>query len=343
MKLSVPAFTFSTARSTVFTLEYYLLNALQLMLPGGRELLRAIDPQKALEIRKEMQLLLKRDAENIEKGIYPIDVLRPESPLEHVKRLPLIMLDGISIYRRRRRGKTAEFDREAREYLSELPRYYRRNFHFQTDGYLSMRSASLYEHEVEMLFGGTADAMRRLILAPLRERFGKGDGHGLTFLEIGAGTGRATRFVRHAFPRAKIVAVDLSDPYLKQAEKSLTRFPRIDFVQADGAKLPFREETFDAAYSIFLYHELPLAERQAVLSESKRVLKKGGFIGLVDSLQLGDKPSFDELLKGFPERYHEPFYRNYIANPMQKLLEEQGCSNVMQDQGFFSKVCSATV
>ena len=335
----LPAYVFSTARSALFSAEYMVLNSLKAFLPGSEKYSEKMDKATAAAARIAVQDLLKRDARNITDGLYPASVLTPESPVSHVRRIPKLMADGFSIYWRRSRGQTTVFDPTARDLLSDTPRYYHRNFHFQTDGYLTRRSAELYEHQVEMLFGGTADAMRRLIIAPLKEKFGQTDGKGLTFLEIGAGTGRATRFVRLAFPKAKIVAIDLSDPYLKIAERKLAQFPRIDFMQADGGKLPFLAGQFDAVYSVFLFHELPLIARKAVLSESHRVLKPGGFSGMVDSLQGGDNTDFDGLLERFPHNYHEPFYRNYLAHPMQGLFEQVGFTGVKTDRGFFSKAC----
>lgn len=339
--LDYPLMAYSTARSLVFSTEFYLLSLLQLPLPGAKKHLPELDVATFVEIRKASMELFKRDAENIRKGVYPLSVLKPESPVRHALRLPKIILDGASLYLRRNRGRTAEFDKEARELLSDLPRYYRRNFHFQTSGYLSEKSAELYEHQVEVLFAGAADAMRRLIIQPLRDRFGTNDGKGLTFLEIAAGTGRATRFVKLAFPKAKIVVNDLSDPYLKVAERRLAEFPRLDFVQADAANLPFQDKTFDAVYSVFLFHELPLEARKAVLAETHRVLRPGGFVGLVDSVQTDDNPAFNKLLSKFPQNYHEPFYRNYIAHPMQGLLADEGFTGIGSDLGFFSKVCWA--
>lgn len=253
-------------------------------------------------------------------------------------------MDGFAISLRKSRGRTADFDRKANELLEDLPRYYQRCFHFQTNGYLSRRSAEVYEHQVELLFAGGADAMRRLILPPLKARFaGSPDGHGLRFLELGAGTGRATRFVRLAFPRARIVAMDLSDPYLEQARRNLAGFARIDFLQGDAAHLPFRNAEFDAVYSVFLFHELPRSVRAEVLAESKRVARKGGFIGLVDSLQTGDKELFNPLLSQFPKDFHEPYYRDYIGHPMEELLRAGRIVNrVSTDYGFSSKVCWGT-
>ena len=136
------------------------------------------------------------------------------------------------------------------------------------------------------------------------------------------------------------MAVDLSAPYLKRAQIELHGFTKHDFVEANASELPFKDETFDAVYSVFLFHELPMSERRAVLQESQRVLKTGGFHGLVDSLQLGDVPAFDASLELFPMSFHEPFFKNYIQHPMQAELERSGVhvSNVVN--GFFSKCVS---
>ena len=47
------------------------------------------------------------------------------------------------------------------------PAYYRRTFHWQTDGYFTEHSAEVYELGVELLFRGTADVMRRQIIPPV--------------------------------------------------------------------------------------------------------------------------------------------------------------------------------
>ena len=218
-----------------------LLNAISSLLPGlpnsARETSDLFDAELLKLLHSELVTLLKTDVGNIRKGVYPLSVLAPEKPLDHLLRLPKILLDGVSIYKRRLLGKTTEFGKAQREFLDELPKYYQRNFHFQTNGYLSEKSAELYEHQVELLFGGSADAMRRLIIPELRRKFKSSDGKGLRFLEIAAGTGRSTRFVSLAFPKAKIVATDLSNAYLKEAQKKLSKLNRIDYVQADGTSL----------------------------------------------------------------------------------------------------------
>lgn len=335
-------FLYSRARSLGFTAEYILLQSLAQILRGQAPSKASIDASLVARIRGEMTALLKRDSQNIAQGFYPIQVLEPESPIKHVLRIPQIVWDGIKIEYRRRRGKTTEFSPEAQSLLDRLPRYYQRNFHFQTDGYLSGESAKLYEHQVEILFQGAGDAMRRLLIAPLKRELsalGKPvDGEGLTFLEVGAGTGTATKFMRLAFPRAKIVALDLSDPYLKEAQRKLQDYPRIDFIQGDGTDLPFSDGIFDLAYSVFLFHELPSDARIRVLRESLRVSKPGGWVAAIDSLQTGDVPEFDQVLENFPKEYHEPFYRDYLQRPLEGGFAEAGLRDARSEIGFFSKL-----
>lgn len=337
--------TLVRSRSLIYTGESLFLPLIDLLVHQRRPRLPIDDRELFQAARKSIDELLLADVERIQAGLYPIDVLLPESPVRHLRRMPVLFREGFKAALRKRDRRSKEFGDQASEVLGEMPEYYRRNFHFQPDGYLSKLSADLYEHQVEVLFAGAADAMRRMIIAPMKRHFAlrgaKADGEGLHFLELGAGTGRATRFVRMAFPKAKITAVDLSGPYLKRAQASLRDFSRHDFLEADAEKLPFANTTFDAIYSVFLFHELPMEVRKAVLKEGVRLLKVGGFYGLVDSLQMGDVPVFDRALEQFPIEYHEPFYKNYTENQMSALLESAGFAVDESGTGFFSKFVAA--
>lgn len=328
-------------KSAVYTGEGLLLPLIELLVTRRRPRLLTDDFELFKTARASINDLLESDTARILRGTYPAEVLAPEPLMPHLKRIPILFREGIRAAQRRQDQKARVFRDEAKELLRGLPEYYQRNFHFQGDGYLSDRSAELYEHQVEVLFAGAADAMRRLIIQPLRDKFGYGDGEGLSFLEVGAGTGRATLFVRLAFPKAKITVLDLSSPYLKRAQSQLARFHRHDFIEADATKLPFKEASFDAVYSVFLFHELPRAIRSEVIRESIRVLRPSGFFGFVDSLQIGDVRGFDESLRQFPVQYHEPFYRDYIETPMAELIEGEGLQVVSRGTGFFSKFIAA--
>lgn len=331
---SLPMLGFSVARSLQYTALYQLLNLPALLLQG-----RPLpDPELQGQVWQDLYALLRQDVSNIEQGLYPARVLFADSPFEPLRMLPRVLLDGLSLAQRRLSGEAHAFDADASEYLDEIPPYARHNFHFQTNGYLSERSAELYDFQVELLFGGAADAMRRLIVPALKAAF-PGEGQGRTFLEVGAGTGRATRFVQQAFPKAKIVVSDLSPPYLKIAQKKLAAFPRVDFIQANSALLPFQDAQFDAVYSVFLLHELPLHARKATFAEGRRVLRSGGLLGCVDSVQTDDVACFNPLLEQFPRDFYEPFYQEYLAHPVEPLLADAAFGPVQSTRGFFSKAC----
>ena len=52
--------------------------------------------------------------------------------------------------------------------------------------------------------------------------------------------------------------------------------------------------------------ELPPKMRRVVLNECARVLKPGGRLVLIDSVQRGDRPDYEGMLELFPKNYHEP-------------------------------------
>ena len=101
------------------------------------------------------------------------------------------------------------------------PDYYLKTFHWQTDGWLSRRSAEVYEVSTETLFLGRQDAMQRTALVPLsewtRETGASRDGEGTKLLELACGTGRFLTFVRDNYPKMDVTGLDLSPFYLAEA------------------------------------------------------------------------------------------------------------------------------
>ncbi len=331
---------YSYARTGNFALQGALLPWMNFLATGEMR-----EPPKEFKAHiKEALLRIKslhdKDLENIKNNIYPVEVLYPENPIKHALRYPQVLMDAFKASKRRKNKVSDQFSDEANEYLADLPDYYKRNFHFQTGGYLSEVSAELYEHQVEILFSGAADAMRRLLLPEMKVHFQGSDGEGLHFLELASGTGRFTRSLALAFPKAKITCVDLSPNYLSKARERLKEFKNINFVQGAAEDLPFKKSTYNAVVSCFLFHELPMPIRQTVIAKSIQFLKPRGFLGLVDSIQKNDDKEFQWALKQFPMDFHEPFYKNYVQNPMETLLSDAGLKNVQSEAGFLSKTVS---
>ncbi len=299
-----------------------------------------VSPRDIEHITKSVDKLFKYDSQCIEEGIYPPSVLAPSNPFTHFKNLQKVYIDVMKVAYRKFNKKTKSFSKSAQKLAEDLPEYYQRNFHFQTDGYLGETSAEIYDHQVELLFKGTAHPMRRIFLKDMKRHFGTRSNKKLNILEVAAGTGIATEFLIKTFPNAKITCLDPSPTYLKQAQGNLKKYPHINFVQGLGEDLHFKNETFDAVVSVFLFHELPKNVREKVIQESLRVLKPGGYLGIVDSLQMGDDPKLDWAIEEFPKDFHEPFYRNYIDNPMEELVPQDQAELVRKRLGFFTKALS---
>ena len=192
------------------------------------------------------------------------------------------------------------------------PDYYLQNFHFQSGGWMTDDSAERYDTQVEVLFKGTANAMRRQALPRLFEVFTGHDQRALRLIDLGCGTGRFLDLVKQAWPRLPSLGLDLSEAYIRHARRYLRRWSRLDLVVANAEAIPAPDNSVDAVASIFMFHELPPKVRRIVIRECERVLKPGGRLILLDSLQSGDKPAYDGLLERFPQNYHEPYYRSYV-------------------------------
>lgn len=327
------------ARGALYYLEGLPLVTLNRALLGrwGKNF-RAPPPDFAQATLAAAQHLIDTDIERASRGLFPLSLLKPQSPAQHLKSLLRVWEDGLKVAWRRRRGETQNLDSIRTEELAELPAYYRRNFHDQSEGYFSEASAARYDHQVELLFKGAAAPMRRLALVPLIATFGGQKAH---LVELGCGTGAGTRMVAEALPSTQISAMDLSRPYLNYTRKNLGPLNNVDLVHSDATDTPFKDNFFAGAFSIFLFHELPAQIRLKVLSEAWRVLKPGGTLVLVDSIQWNDVPALNWGLEQFPKDFHEPFYANYIRTPLESQLEKSGFQVFHRECGLFSKCLAA--
>ena len=199
-------------------------------------------------------------------------------------------------------------------------------------------SAERYDTQVEVLFKGTANAIRRQALPPLREAFAGRDQRKLRLIDVGCGTGRFLDFVKQAWPRLPVLGLDMSEPYVRYAKRHLKRWSRINLLVANAEALPVPNESQDAVTSIFLFHELPPKVRRIVFRECARVLKPGGRLVIMDSLQRGDEPDYDGMLELFPQNYHEPYYLSYTKEDFHALAARSGLTYVRTVKAFVAKV-----
>ncbi len=288
-----------------------------------------------LEVRRAMGELLGREMADIEAGTYraPAPVDMPPSRL--LTRSARFFADIRKVDARRRERVVDEPFRAGAH--PGLPRYYLQNFHFQTDGWLSDRSAELYDTQVETLFSGLADTMRRRALPPLADAL-RGRVRRSHVLDIACGTGRFLGEVKRNWPRLKVTGLDLSPHYLAEAGRHLAPWSRVELLEGKAEAIPLASGSVDAATAIFLFHELPRKVRAAVAAEIARVLKPGGAFVLVDSLQKGDRPALDPLIEAFPRLFHEPYYADYATSDLEALFGAAGLRLRATERAFMSKV-----
>jgi ubiquinone/menaquinone biosynthesis C-methylase UbiE len=318
---------------------------MELVAPQAATKTRPLTPQLLAELQASQQRLLDVDWEEAEQGLYPTSHLFDAPWLDWAARYPLVWLDMPGTWSRRSERNVRDLpnDVEAGSY----PEYYLQNFHHQTDGYLSDHSASLYDLQVEILFNGTADPMRRRVLRPLMQglrAFADRPASSLRVLDVATGTGRTLRQIRAALPQAQLVGLDLSRSYLRQANRWLSQLPGElpQLVQGNAEAMPFADNSMQAVSCVFLFHELPAEARQNVLNDCFRVLEPGGSLVLADSVQLADSPQFETIMDNFRRVFHEPYYRDYIGDDIEARLASAGFSGIRAESHLMTRVWCAT-
>ena len=287
-------------------------------------------------IYADMAKLFFQDLANVEAGIYPIPADHDGSLFASIRRSRLFFEDLPNIHRRRKRRAHNEILNDNTR--GKRPRYYLQNFHYQSGGWMTDNSAELYDTQVEVLFNGSANAVRRQALPQLHEVFAGRDQRKLKLIDIGCGTGRFLDCLKQVWPRLPVLGLDMSEAYVKFAKGHLKRFSRINLSVGNAETLPVTDESQDALTSIFVFHELPPKVRRVVFRECARVLKPGGRLVLVDSLQHGDQPDYDGLLDLFPQSYHEPYYRSYLNEDFSAMAKSCGLTHIRNVNAFISKV-----
>jgi ubiquinone/menaquinone biosynthesis C-methylase UbiE len=316
--------------------------------PGGEESgaarRRTISTPDLRRLLSQIAALFARDLADVEAGHYPMPEGEFGSPRTFLDLSRRFLADVPKVARRRVSGGHQEVYEATREGASGLPRYYRQNFHFQSEGWLSRDSARIYDFQVEVLFKGASAAMRRQGLVHLSQLVRRKDQREIAYADIACGTGGLLAPALAAFPRLRGVGVDLSLPYLEHAREILpqARSRRAGFVNANAESLPFADASLDAVSCVYLFHELPPKIRRVVARELGRVLKPGGRLIFIDSLQRGDLPENDGLLELFPDLFHEPYYRSYLEEDLDALFEAGGLHRAELSAAFLSRIALYT-
>ena len=126
-------------------------------------------------------------------------------------------------------------------------------------------------------------------------------------LDVGCGSGALTIACAKKNLAASFTGIDRWGKEYASFSKNLCEsnskaegVSNTSFMQGDACKLPFEDETFDAVTSNYVYHNIPSSDRQAILLETLRTLKKGGTFAIHDIMskaKYGDMQAFVQKLK----------------------------------------------
>lgn len=308
--------------------------------PGEAPYADHSQPLDRVRLQKSFHELFAMDWENIKRGAYklPKELRKPPSLSALIRESRDYLKDSEKVaHRKHRRGHSEVLREDLRD---RYPRYFLQNFHFQTDGWLSEASAERYDMQVETIFTGAGHTMRRQSLPLIRKAIAGRDTSQLSLLDLGCGTGSFLEDVKDNWPNLAATALDLSPAYLGKARARLGAFNNIDFVQAQAEQTNLHDETYDIITAVYLFHELPPSVRRDVVAEMARLLKPGGTIILVDTIQYGDEPGLDILLENFPRGFHEPYYDSFCRTDLSDLFGAAGLTAQDETVAFLTKAAS---
>ena len=157
------------------------------------------------------------------------------------------------------------------------PAWYLRRWHFLPEGYLSRRSAVLYDSLIRTVYNtGSERRIIRALVGLLRRK-----GGGQDTLELGCGPGRALAAAREHLPHARLTGVDLS-PFMLELARDRLAQRGVELLHADACALPLSSGAFPAITATHFFGHLPRDVAAAAFAEARRVLSRDGRLYVVD-------------------------------------------------------------
>lgn len=155
--------------------------------------------------------------------------------------------------------------------------------------------------------GGMMDRTHLVVLSHLNF-----DGQG-SLLEVGCGSGALSIRAALTWPDAEVTGIDYwgaaygyGQAMCEKNAASEGAAARCVFKHGDANKLDFPDESFDAVVSNYVYHNVMGADKQALLLETLRVLKKGGVFALNDEM----KPHMYGNMEAFAQELRDMGYED---------------------------------
>ncbi|NPV87124.1 MAG: ubiquinone/menaquinone biosynthesis methyltransferase [Anaerolineae bacterium] len=158
-------------------------------------------------------------------------------------------------------------------------------------------------------------------------------------LDVGAGTGDVALAMRNMYPKARIVACDITVEMIARARRR-AHSESVHWVIADAQHLPFASQHFDGVISAYLLRNV--GDLDETLLEQRRVLKRGGRMVSLDTTPPPSGflqpfihfylrriiPLMGRLFAGNSEAY------TYLPDSTTRFLSAEKLAERMQDCGF---------
>jgi ubiquinone/menaquinone biosynthesis C-methylase UbiE len=151
----------------------------------------------------------------------------------------------------------------------------------------------------------------------------------MSLIDCGCGPGTITIDLAGFVTPGHVVGVDFEENQINIAKKNALerRVPNVQFKVGDIYKLPFPDNTFDAAFAHTIFQHLEDPVKAAI--EIHRVLKPGGVIGLREEDTAGFiispfTPKFGELMKLYVKTWKHNGGDPYFARRQRAVLNEAG-------------------
>lgn len=129
------------------------------------------------------------------------------------------------------------------------------------------RASAGYDAAAALQEGVRNELLGRLAELPVQPR---------AVLDLGAGTGHASRALKRRYPQALVAAVDIAPGMLERAREQSRWLRRFERIRADAYALPFRDAAFDLVFSSLMLQWCD--DLDAVFAEIARVIAPGGLL-----------------------------------------------------------------
>ena len=130
-------------------------------------------------------------------------------------------------------------------------------------------------------------------------------------LDVGCGSGALTIACAKRNPQGRMVGIDRWGKEYASFSQQLCEdnsdaegVQNTEFHQGDACKLDYPDEHFDAVTSNYVYHNIAGVNKQELLRETLRVLKKGGTFVIHDIMS---KARYGDMQKFVNELYNEGY------------------------------------